>query len=97
VTYLFLAQQQRTLSIARNALRPAVLASASAGLAYGCQLLAYQMTLIGAVESLKRVIGLLSALLLGRIFLGEPLSTPKLTGIALMVIGVPLIILPPLI
>lgn len=96
VTYLFLAQQQRTLSIARNALRPAVLASASAGLAYGCQLLAYQMTLIGAVESLKRVIGLLSALLLGRIFLGEPLSTPKLTGIALMVIGVPLIILPPL-
>lgn len=97
VTYLLVAQKRHALSIAREALRPAVLASASAGLAYGCQLFAYQMTLIGAVESLKRVIGLLSALLLGRIFLGEPLTKPKLIGIALMVIGVPLIILPPLI
>lgn len=97
VTYLLVAQKRYALSIAREALRPAILASASAGLAYGCQLLAYQMTLIGAVESLKRVIGLLSALLLGRIFLGEPLTKPKLIGIALMVIGVPLIILPPLI
>lgn len=96
VAYLLITQRQRMQSIAKDALQPALLASASAGLAYGCQLFAYQMTLIGAVESLKRVIGLLSALLLGRIFLGEPLTTPKLIGIALMVIGVPLIILPPL-
>ncbi|NKB45016.1 MAG: EamA family transporter [Alphaproteobacteria bacterium] len=88
--------QRKTISITRVGLTPAMLASAAAGVAYAAQLVAYQLTLIGVVESLKRVIGLLSALLLGRIFLGEPLTTPKLIGIAFMVIGVPLIILPPL-
>ena len=72
------------------------MSSLTAGIAYGSQLVAYQLTLVGVVESLKRVIGLLSALLLGAILLHEPLTKPKLVGIALMIIGVPLIILPPL-
>ena len=95
--YMLLTHQLRAFIMARKAVTPAFLASVAAALAYGCQLVAYQLTLIGVVESLKRVIGLLSALLLGRIFLNEPLTTPKLIGIALMVIGVPLIILPPLV
>ncbi len=95
VAYLA-ATQRRSTTLARAGLTPAALASIAAGVAYATQLVAYQLTLIGVVESLKRVIGLLSALLLGRIFLGEPLTTPKLIGIGFMVIGVPLIILPPL-
>ena len=90
------ATQRKNISIARAGWTPAALASVAAGVAYAAQLVAYQLTLIGVVESLKRVIGLLSALLLGRIFLGEPLTTPKLVGIGFMVVGVPLIILPPL-
>ncbi len=96
IVYMLITHQGRAFLVARAAITPAALASVAAGLAYGCQLLAYQMTLIGVVESLKRVIGLVSAMLLGRIFLGEPLTTPKLIGIGLMVVGVPLIILPPL-
>ncbi|MBT5242480.1 MAG: EamA family transporter [Rhodospirillaceae bacterium] len=90
------ATQRRSIAIARAGITPAALASIAAGVAYAAQLVAYQLTLIGVVESLKRVIGLLSAVLLGRIFLGEPLTTPKLIGIGFMVVGVPLIILPPL-
>jgi len=96
VSYLFIAQRGRSVAIARAALTPAALASVSAGVAYGCQLVAYQLTLVGVVESLKRVIGLMSALLLGRLLLGEPLTRPKVAGVILMAVGVPLIILPPL-
>lgn len=96
VSYILVAQRPRAIALARQAITPAALASMTAGVAYGCQLVAYQLTLVGVVESLKRVIGLLSALLLGRILLDEPLTTPKLIGIGLMVIGVPLIILPPI-
>lgn len=97
VGYILIAQRPRGIAFARQAVTPAALASITAGVAYGCQLVAYQLTLVGVVESLKRVIGLLSALLLGRILLDEPLTTPKLIGIGLMIVGVPLIILPPLI
>lgn len=96
VSYLFIAQRGRSVAIARAALTPATLASVSAGVAYGCQLVAYQLTLVGVVESLKRVIGLMSSLLLGRLLLGEPLTRPKVAGVILMAVGVPMIILPPL-
>lgn len=96
VGYIFVVRRPRGIAFVRTAVTPAALASITAGIAYGCQLVAYQLTLVGVVESLKRVIGLLSALLLGRILLDEPLTTPKLIGIGLMIIGVPLIILPPL-
>lgn len=96
IAYIAIAQRPRGIAFARKAVTPAALASLTAGVAYGCQLVAYQLTLVGVVESLKRVIGLLSALLLGRILLNEPLTKPKLIGIGLMIVGVPLIILPPL-
>lgn len=96
ITYISLVQRPKAIVFARQAMTPAALASITAGVAYGCQLVAYQLTLVGVVESLKRVVGLLSAVLLGRILLQEPLTPPKLIGILLMVIGVPLIILPPI-
>ncbi|MEQ8509686.1 MAG: EamA family transporter [Rhodospirillaceae bacterium] len=96
MVYIAVTGRTRAIAISRQALTPAALSSLTAGIAYGSQLVAYQLTLVGVVESLKRVIGLLSALLLGAILLHEPLTKPKLVGIALMIIGVPLIILPPL-
>lgn len=97
IVYIALTGRTRAMAISRKAFTPAALSSLTAGIAYGSQLVAYQLTLVGVVESLKRVIGLLSALLLGAILLNEPLTKPKLAGIALMVFGVPLIILPPLV
>jgi len=69
-------------------------AVASGGIAYASQLIAYQLTLVGVVETLKRSIGLISSLLLGRLLLHEPLSSSKSIGILIMAAGVPMIILP---
>ncbi len=96
IVYILVNARTQAIALSRQAMTPAALSSLTAGIAYGSQLVAYQLTLVGVVESLKRVIGLLSALLLGAILLNEPLTKPKLVGIALMIIGVPLIILPPL-
>ncbi len=96
LVYLFWFKKTSTMATVRSAAVPAALASITAGVAYGCQLVAYQLTLIAVVESLKRVVGLLSALLLGWLLLHEPINKHKITGIVLLGIGVPLIILPPL-
>jgi multidrug transporter EmrE-like cation transporter len=44
------------------------------------------------VEGLKRVTGLLASLVVGRIMFAEPLTKPKLIGIAILAVGVPLIL-----
>lgn len=65
----------------------------AAGLGYGLQLAAYQATLVAIVEGLKRVTGLLAALVVGRIMFAEPLTTPKTIGVGILAIGVPLILM----
>lgn len=80
-----------------NDLRPVwrtwLLAVACFSLAAALQLLALQHTLISVVEATKRAIGMTSALIAGRIWLGEPLSASKLIGAGLMGIGVALVLL----
>jgi len=71
---------------------PLVGAAISAGVGYGLQLAAYQATMVAVVEGLKRVTGLLASLVVGRIMFAEPLTTPKLIGIAILAVGVPLIL-----
>jgi len=73
-----------------------VAAIASGGIAYGSQLIAYQLTLVGVVETLKRSVGLISSVLLGRLLLDEPLSSSKIVGILSMAAGVSMIVLPDL-
>jgi drug/metabolite transporter (DMT)-like permease len=80
------------LRAVRGALLPyaaAVLASAAA---LGLQLLAIRVVLVGIVETIKRGVGCLMAVLLGRTVLGEPLTPFKLAAIALMAAGVALIL-----
>jgi drug/metabolite transporter (DMT)-like permease len=67
-------------------------AALSAGLGYGLQLAAYQAAMVAVVEGLKRVTGLLSALVVGRMMFAEPMTTPKILGIIVLAIGVPLIL-----
>jgi len=71
---------------------PLVGAAISAGVGYGLQLAAYQAKLVVVVEGLKRDTGLLASLVVGRIMFAEPLTTPKLIGIAILAVGVPLIL-----
>ncbi|MBL1147446.1 MAG: EamA family transporter [Proteobacteria bacterium] len=61
--------------------------------AMGLQMLSLKMVYVGIMESVKRVIGQISAIALGRIAFGEEITTPKILGVIAMCIGVPLILL----
>lgn len=61
--------------------------------AMGLQMLSLKMVYVGIMEAVKRVIGQVSAIIIGRIAFNEPITKPKIYGIILMGIGVPLIIL----
>lgn len=60
-------------------------------LALGLQLMAIQEVWIGLMETLKRGIGNLSALVFGRLLFGETVTPRKLLAVGLMVAGVALL------
>lgn len=62
-------------------------------LALGLQLLAMQQVWVGLVETLKRGLGNVSAVVLGRAVFGEPVSLRKLLAVGLMAAGVALILI----
>lgn len=70
-----------------------VLALVVAGLALGLQLVALRLTLVGVVEAVKRAVGRLAAVIVGRVAFGEPVTPGKLGGIAAMGIGIALLTL----
>ena len=57
-------------------------------LALGLQLLAMQQVWVGLVETLKRGLGNVSAVVLGRAIFGEPVTLRKLLAVGLMAAGV---------
>jgi len=61
-------------------------------LALGLQLLAIQQVWVGLMETLKRGIGNVSAVILGRAVFGEPVTLRKLLAVGLMAAGVGLIL-----
>lgn len=69
-------------------------ASGAGALAYGSQLLAFEVTLVAIVESVKRVVGQISALALGKLAFREPITRAKTGAVAVLCAGVPLILLP---
>jgi drug/metabolite transporter (DMT)-like permease len=62
-------------------------------LALGLQLLAMQQVWVGLVETLKRGIGNVAAVGLGRAVFGEPVTLRKLLAVGLMAVGVGLILI----
>lgn len=74
---------------AKGAYLAAVLTSAAA---LGLQLLAFRVVLVGVVETIKRGIGCLLAVVLGRLVLREAITGHKVAAIVLMAAGVALIL-----
>jgi len=72
---------------------PFVLALASSTLALGFQLVALKVVLVSLIETLKRGIGNLLAVILGRAVFGETVTPGKLAAALLMAAGVALILL----
>lgn len=61
--------------------------------AMGLQMVALTMVYVGVVEVVKRVMGQLSSVVLGRLYFGESVTLTKIMGLILMGAGVYLIVL----
>ena len=72
--------------------KPLLAAGILGGAGYVLQLAAYQMMLVAAVELIRRVSGILGALIVGRFALNEPLSPPKVAGVIIIAAGLPLVL-----
>lgn len=92
---LVLAVQKRWGELAglRRGWGPFLLALASSTLALGFQLVALKLVLVSLIETLKRGIGNLLAVILGRAVFGEAVTPGKLAAALLMAAGVALILL----
>lgn len=71
--------------------KPTLGAGLAASVAQSLQLYALTLTLVGIVEVVKRAIGLVMAVVLGRFVFGEGITTRKLLAVALMGVGTALV------
>jgi len=92
--FLVLAARRQLGELAdvRRASGVIVLGIAASIVALGLQFLAVQQVWVGLLETLKRSIGNLSAVVFGRAFFGEALTLRKLLAVSLMAAGVALIL-----
>lgn len=94
-TFLVLLAQRRLGELAgiRRGGWPFLLALVASTLALGFQLFALKIVLVSVVETVKRGLGNLLAVLFGWLAFGEPLTLSKLAAAVLMAAGVALILL----
>ncbi|MDP9122746.1 MAG: DMT family transporter [Acidobacteriota bacterium] len=94
-TFAVLASRGRLAELTglRRGMAPFLCALLASTLDLGFQLLALRVVQVGVIETVKRGIGNLLAVLLGRIVFGEALTGPKLAAATLMAAGVALILL----
>jgi drug/metabolite transporter (DMT)-like permease len=83
----------RELARVRQVRGPFAASLAVSAAALGLQLIAIQHMWVGLVETLKRGIGNLLAVLFGRLLFAEPVTGRKIAAVALMVAGVALVLL----
>lgn len=93
LAYLVLAGRRRELARARAQLGKLVLATLTGSAALGLQLIAVQHILVSQLETIKRAVGLVSAIVLGKLVFGEPITRAKTAAIVVMVAGVVLLML----
>lgn len=92
---VILLAQGKLATLKEPFVRPGVMAM---GVVFGAgallmQLSAMQLIYVGLVESIKRVIGITMAAVLGRIFFSEPITRQKAIALAMMALGVVLILI----
>jgi len=80
------------LQQARRAPVRLVVAALVAAAAMGFQLFAIQDIDVAVIEAVKRTVGMVAALALGRAVFGEPLTSRKLVAVAMMAAGTVLVI-----
>jgi drug/metabolite transporter (DMT)-like permease len=83
----------RELAQVRRAAVPFAASLVVGALALGLQLVAIQLVWVGLVETLKRSVGNVMAVLFGRLLFAEPITGRKLAAVALMAAGVALVLL----
>lgn len=80
-----------SLRMPRGALGPVGGSAVAGAFGYVVQLLAYSIAMVALIEVLKRTVGLLGSLVLGRMRFREPLTGAKIAGIAVIAAGLPLV------
>jgi len=91
----FLAIRGRLSDLGRARARPLALFAAvvTSALAVGLQYLAILVWYVSFVEATKRAVGLVASVGVGRMAFGEPVTPGKVSGVALMTVGVVAIVL----
>jgi drug/metabolite transporter (DMT)-like permease len=82
-----------SLRMPPGALGPVGGSAVAGALGYVVQLLAYSIAMVALIEVLKRTVGLLGSLVLGRTQFREPLTGAKIAGIAVIAAGLPLVMI----
>lgn len=90
--YVLIRGQHRSILKVKHCWKPLVAAMIFAIAALGIQLVAYREGFVGLAETIKRVIGMLSSLVLGYFLFSEKIVPAQIGGVILMSIGVALIL-----
>jgi drug/metabolite transporter (DMT)-like permease len=95
VLIAFLAARRRLGELAPIAQQKAIFALAAllGAVALGLQLWSFQFALVSIVETIKRAIGMVAALINGLVFFSEPITLGKVLTVAMMSLGVALLLL----
>ncbi|MFT7617076.1 MAG: drug/metabolite transporter (DMT)-like permease [Planctomycetota bacterium] len=92
LTYVVLRGQHRSILAVNHCKKPLIAAMLFAIAALGIQLVAYSEGFVGLAETIKRVIGMTSSLILGYFLFNEQIVRAQIWGVILMSLGVALIL-----
>lgn len=84
--------QAQTLRIAPSARSLLLVAGVVGTVAMGLQLAAYEVMLVGGVETIKRAVGGGAALVIGRLAFNEPIDVQSVGAVAVMSVGTVLVL-----
>jgi drug/metabolite transporter (DMT)-like permease len=93
LAFLLARRELASISAVRKVPGLFLLAVAASALALALQLIALRFVLVAWVETTKRCVGNFSAVLLGRLLFGEPITPRKILAVAVMAAGVALLFL----
>lgn len=97
VLLLWLAVRRELGALSRARSSPVLIIAlvGSAAAAYGFQLVALPFIWVGAFEAIKRAVGLLMSVVIGRLAFEEPIEPHKAVAVAIMIVGTILVTIAP--